>query len=144
MRRVGVIGVLVALAVLAALAGAGTLAMTETASVRVSMPTLRLESAGTVHGATTGASLVTQRLQVSITESRSGTASLVTVPGKYATGYVEFGYLPCGLGCPNPSPFYRPAGSAVGTADGKIYVLLSAATCFCAGNQQVPVRALNP
>ena len=136
--------------VLVAAAGAegafGFLFFSETAAIRITTPDRYIETTAGVRGAVTGGQFRTDRLQVVLTESATGTATGVTgTAATYATGYVVFNTSSClpSNYCPPPpaKPGYEvcrvnPAGGAW------CYILQSAVTCYC--GERVPVRARGP
>lgn len=132
--------VLVALSV----AGAGWFVSSETALVRIWTPERHVQTVTTVRGATADGQFKTQRLQVSISETATGSGSgIAKTAATYATGWVVFNGS-----CTQPYPLCPPAPAPAGhevwsfnhtTGEHWGYVLLQTVTCFC--GEKVPVRA---
>ena len=148
---VAVIAVIAVIAIAAAgLAGSGFyLYRVESATVDISLPAWKLESWAEVHGATTGGQFRTQRAQVTLTATVTGTAtgSVLVGAGQFATGYVVVNHH-CTLPDMTCTVAAAPRGSVVcrtpslpnpPTTISACYVLEAAATCLC--GERVPVRA---
>lgn len=132
----------VALVAVAAVGGVlSCLWLAERATITITVPERYVATSSTVHGALTGAQFKTQRLQVALTESATGTATgRISGGGTYATGFVEFG---CQTACP-PAPA-KPGYQVcriIPTGGTPCYALEKAVTCFC--GEFIPVRAVGP
>ena len=141
----------IAVIAIAGLGTAGFLTSVESATINISLPAWRLDSWAEVHGAPSGGQFQTQRQQVTLTETTTGTASgSVGLGGSYATGSVVLnhscrpGYAGCtvlpalpgynvcrGPQLPNPPQTLNIC-----------YVLQGGATCFC--GESVRIRAYGP
>src|SRR6267142_7251404 len=75
-------------AVVALVAALGSLLYVETASVKLSVPPERLVANVTLTGGQTSGDLKTQRIQATVSETRTGNASIVLVAPAFSTGRV--------------------------------------------------------
>lgn len=115
-------------------AAGGSLIVTESASVKVSVP------AQSVGAFATLSNLATQRIAANITESQQGTASTVQINPTYAAGQVVFS---CSPGCQN-APVTIAQGTLITTAKSLGYTTQASATITPAGSAPVAVRATSP
>lgn len=98
-------------AVTVAVAALGSLMLTETASVKLTVPPQKLVADATLSGSQTGGDLKTQHIEAAVTETQDATATTVSVAAKYAAGEVVFS---CATSeC--PSTFTIPAGALLAT-----------------------------
>jgi hypothetical protein len=127
--------VLSALAVL--FAAVGSLILTETAAVKVSVPPQRVVALVTL-----AAGLQTQRIHADVTDSQQGTASTVVTNPTYAAGQVVFS---CSPAC-KQAPVTIPQGTLVTTAKSLGYSTQAAAmiTTTTGSSAPVAVRATAP
>jgi hypothetical protein len=121
-------------AVVALVAALGSLLYVETASVKLSVPPARLVANVTLTGGQTSGDLKTQRIQATVTETRTGSASIVLVAPSFATGRVVFSCTRC-------STTTIDAGTIVSTAKGLLYATQSAATVTRSHPATVAVQA---
>ena len=121
-------------AIVALVAALGSLLYVETASVKLSVPPERLVANVTLTGGQTSGDLRTQRIQATVTESRTGAASIVLVGPTFATGRVVFSCT----GCMNVT---IDAGTIVSTSKGLLYATQIVATVSRTHAATVGVRA---
>ena len=125
-------------------AGLGSLAYLETASVKVSVPPKRLEADVTLNGGVgLGHDLATQHVDATVTESLQGTASTVQISATSATGQVLFTYSCLPVPCLNPITL--PSGTIVSTVQMLHFATQAPATLKPPSSTvEVPVRAVAP
>jgi hypothetical protein len=98
-------------AVTVAVAALGSLMLTETASVKLTVPPQKLVAGATLSGSQTGGDLKTQHIEAAVTDTQVGTATTVSVAAKYAVGEVVFS---CATSeC--PSTLTVPSGTLLAT-----------------------------
>jgi hypothetical protein len=139
MRRA--VGISVSAAV-CLVAVAGTVLVSETATIVLSLPAHLVQAKVTLTGGRDSGDLPTRKLTVRVTDSLEGRASRTTV-STFASGEVVFTwYSQCTSQCSGLS-LRVVAGADVSTAGGIHYVTLADAW-FTKTSQPVPVRAVVP
>jgi Baseplate J-like protein len=124
-------------AVIVAVAALGSLMLTETASVKLTVPPQKLVATATLSGSPTGGDLKTQHIDAAVTDTQVGTATIVSVPAKYAAGDVVFS---CATSeC--PSTFTVPSGTLLATDRSLGYFTQSDAVVTTTRQGRAAVRA---
>ena len=122
-------------------AATGTVSYSETAAVRVSVPTQREVAQTTILGSPSSVDLPTTTLTVQVTDSKTGIASPAAIP-TFAAGAIVFtGYSACTQQC-GGGEFMIPTGTTVATLAGIGYVTLAEADFPMPGTSKpIPIRA---
>ena len=118
----------------------GSLLLTETASVKLSVPPQKLVATATLVGSQSGGDLKTQHIQAAVTQSLGGPATAVFVGPTNATGNVVFS---CATkAC--PATVTIPLGTLLTSARSLGYTTTAAATVTRARPATAAVRATAP
>jgi len=121
-------------AVVALAAALGSLLYVETASVKLSVPPEKLVANVTLSGGQTSGDLKTQRIDATVTESKTGTSSIVLIGPTFATGRVVFSCTRC-------TNVSLDAGTIVSNAKSLLYATQDTVTVSRTRAATVAVRA---